>query len=54
MDAYYSHGAGIVKMVTGRGGLSRLGMSGFLTKTVGESIYTVNNRLIMGPEAIDG
>ncbi|CVK90381.1 uncharacterized protein FMAN_08782 [Fusarium mangiferae] len=39
MSAYWSHGAGVMKMVRARGGVDMLGMSGFLTRTVSESIY---------------
>ncbi|KAF4968336.1 hypothetical protein FSARC_4282 [Fusarium sarcochroum] len=51
--AYCSHGSGIIKMVTARGGLQMLGMSGFLTKTVGWSIYSTQNPLVSGPDELE-
>ncbi|UPL00063.1 hypothetical protein LCI18_010997 [Fusarium solani-melongenae] len=49
MDAFFAHGIGIIKMVTARGGLETLGLSGFLTKSVGWSIYSPSNYLVSGP-----
>ncbi|RSM02788.1 hypothetical protein CDV31_010747 [Fusarium ambrosium] len=49
MDAFFTHGIGIIKMVTARGGLETLGLSGFLTKSVGWSIYSPSNYLVSGP-----
>ncbi|PNP75256.1 hypothetical protein FNYG_11399 [Fusarium nygamai] len=53
MCAYWSHGAGVMKMVRARGGVDRLGMSGFLTRTVSESIYLTRTNMIAGPDVLD-
>ncbi|CAM1503531.1 Fc.00g011220.m01.CDS01 [Cosmosporella sp. VM-42] len=50
IDAFFTHGTGIIKMVTARGGLETLGLSGFLTKSVGWSIYSPKNFLVLGPD----
>lgn len=50
IDAFYTHGSGIIQMVTARGGLETLGISGFLTKIVGWSIYNTRNHFIAGPD----
>ncbi|KAF5612862.1 secretory lipase [Fusarium subglutinans] len=48
MSAYWSHGAGVMKMVRARGGVDMLGMSGFLTRTVSDSIYLTQTNMISG------
>ncbi|EXL95617.1 hypothetical protein NOF04DRAFT_10631 [Fusarium oxysporum II5] len=53
MNAYWSHGAGVMKMVRARGGVDMLGMSGFLTRTVSESIYLTQTNMIAGPNVLD-
>lgn len=53
MSAYWSHGAGVMKMVRARGGVDTLGMSGFLTRTVSESIYLTQTNMIAGPDVLD-
>ncbi|KAI1019614.1 hypothetical protein LB504_009476 [Fusarium proliferatum] len=53
MSAYWSHGAGVMKMVRARGGVDMLGMSGFLTRTVSESIYLTQTNMIAGPDVLD-
>lgn len=49
MDAYVTHSIGIIRMVTARGGLEMLGVSGFLSKIVGWSIYDPRHLLLSGP-----
>ncbi|KAF5246719.1 hypothetical protein FANTH_6789 [Fusarium anthophilum] len=53
MSAYWSHGAGVMKMVRARGGVDMLGMSGFLTRTVSDSIYLTQTNMISGPDVLD-
>ncbi|KAH7129560.1 hypothetical protein B0J13DRAFT_453363 [Dactylonectria estremocensis] len=53
MDAFYAHGNGIIKMVTARGGLRTLGVSGFLEQSVAWSIYSPRHNLVMGPEEVE-
>ncbi|KAF5685808.1 fungal specific transcription factor factor domain-containing protein [Fusarium circinatum] len=53
MSAYWSHGAGVMKMVRARGGVDMLGMSGFLTRTVSDSIYLTQTNMISGPDVSD-
>ncbi|KAF5619455.1 NADPH-dependent aldehyde reductase [Fusarium sp. NRRL 52700] len=53
MCAYWSHGAGVMKMVRARGGVDMLGMSGFLTRTVSDSIYLTNTNMVSGPDVWD-
>jgi hypothetical protein len=50
IDAFYTHGSGIIQMVTARGGLQTLGVSGFLRKIVGWSIYNTRNHFVIGPD----
>ncbi|KAJ3545234.1 hypothetical protein NM208_g2615 [Fusarium decemcellulare] len=52
-DAFTAHGSGIIKMVTARGGLDTLGVSGFLTKGVGWSIYSPRHYLVQGPRELE-
>ncbi|UNI16370.1 hypothetical protein JDV02_002806 [Purpureocillium takamizusanense] len=50
VEAFYAHGKGITKMVKARGGLKSLGLSGFLRKLVGWSLYNPSNYIVLGPE----
>ncbi|KAM5354737.1 hypothetical protein ACJ41O_001384 [Fusarium nematophilum] len=52
MSAFFTHSSGVIKMVTARGGLETLGVSGFLTKIVGWSIYNPKNYLVSGPKEL--